>query len=218
MRTILVFFGCLAIGLATMAANARAAGKPAKPVAAERKASEPQIAVFAGGCFWGVEAVFEHTKGVLRAESGYAGGTATDADYDAVSSGSTGHAEAVRIVYDPSKIDYERLLAIFFTVAHDPTQRDRQGPDIGPQYRSEIFALDAEQARIAQAQIARLNAAKRFAAPIVTRVGTMRAFYPAEDYHQDYARKHPTQPYIVRHDAPKVAALRARFPEWYRAW
>jgi peptide-methionine (S)-S-oxide reductase len=212
----------LCLAAATLATSACAAGKsvalPDPKLDAPLAAGQEQVAVLAGGCFWGVEAVFEHTKGVKRVESGYSGGAANDANYDAVSRGSTRHAEAVRIVYDPAKISYGRLLKIFFSVVHDPTQLNRQGPDIGPHYRSEIFAANAKQADIARAYIAQLDAAKRFPARIVTKVGPLKAFYPAEDYHQDYARRNPNQPYIVYHDAPKVAALQKMFPEAYRPW
>jgi peptide-methionine (S)-S-oxide reductase len=180
-------------------------------------AGKEQIAVFAGGCFWGVEAVFEHTKGVKRVESGYAGGTPQTARYELVSSGRTAHAEAVRIIYDPAQVSYGQLLKVFFSVAHDPTQLNRQGPDTGAHYRSEIFAASAMQQKIATAYIAQLDAAKRFPKNIVTRVGPLKAFYPAEDYHQDYARLNPNQPYIVINDAPKVVALRKLLPELYRA-
>jgi peptide-methionine (S)-S-oxide reductase len=212
----------LCIATAALAATACAAGKtvalPDAALDAPLAAGNEQVAVFAGGCFWGIEAVFEHTKGVKRAESGYAGGSAADANYDIVSSGRTGHAEAVRIVYDPAKISYGRLLKIFFSVAHDPTQLNRQGPDTGPQYRSEIFATNAKQTDIAKAYIAQLDSAKRYPARIVTKIGPLSAFYPAESYHQDYAKLNPNQPYIVYHDAPKVAALQKLFPETYRAW
>ncbi|MBU1214516.1 MAG: peptide-methionine (S)-S-oxide reductase MsrA [Gammaproteobacteria bacterium] len=174
-----------------------------------------QTAVFAGGCFWGVELVFQHVKGVVSATSGYAGGTANTARYDAVSRGSTGHAEAVQVVYDPSKVSYGQLLKIFFAVAHDPTQLDRQGPDTGPQYRSAIFTMDAEQQRIAQAYIRQLEAARVYPNKIVTRLGTLPAFYPAEDYHQDFATRHPLHPYIYYHDRPKLERLKQQYPEWY---
>jgi peptide-methionine (S)-S-oxide reductase len=169
-------------------------------------------AVFAGGCFWGVEAVFEHVKGVTGAVSGYAGGTRQTADYERVSTGSTGHAESVEVTFDPKQVSYGELLRIFFQVAHDPTQLNRQGPDFGPQYRSAIFYVDDDQKRVAQAYIQQLSAAKAFDKPIVTQVVALPAFYPAEDYHQDYLRKHPTQPYIVMHDMPKLAALKDQFP------
>ena len=175
-----------------------------------------QTAVLAGGCFWGIEAVFEHVKGVIDAASGYAGGTAKTAKYEIVSSGRTGHAEAVRIKYDPSQISYGQLLKVFFSVAHDPTQLNRQGPDHGTQYRSAIFCADENQKRIAQAYIDQLNKANVFEAPIVTTVGIDNQFYMAEDYHQDYVVHHPDQPYIVMHDLPKVANLRTQFPGLYR--
>ncbi len=210
----------LCVATAALAASACAGGKsaalPDATLDTTIAAGQEQVAVLAGGCFWGVEAVFEHTKGVKRVESGYAGGRASDANYDMVSSGRTGHAEAVRIVYDPAKISYGQLLKIFFSVAHDPTQLNRQGPDTGTQYRSEIFATTAKQADIAKAYIAQLDAAKRFQARIVTKVGSLNAFYPAEAYHQDYARRNPNQPYIVIHDAPKVAALQRALPQFYR--
>jgi peptide-methionine (S)-S-oxide reductase len=178
--------------------------------------SREAVAVFAGGCFWGVEAVFEHVRGVKQAVSGYAGGNRTNARYPVVSTGATGHAEAVKVVYDPQLVSYGQLLKVFFSVAHDPTQLDRQGPDRGPQYRSEVFATSAAQQRAAEAYIAQLEAAKRFDRPIVTRVEPLRGFYPAEDYHQDYLRRHPDEPYIVRNDLPKLAALEARLPGLYR--
>jgi peptide-methionine (S)-S-oxide reductase len=211
---------CLAV--AALTNTACAAGKsvalPDAKLDTPLAAGKDQVAVLAGGCFWGVEAVFEHTKGVKRVESGYAGGNAADADYEKVSRGATTHAEVVRIVYDPAQISYGRLLKIFFSVAHDPTQLNRQGPDIGTQYRSEIFATTAQQTEIAKAYIAQLDAVKPFPSKIVTQVGPLKAFYRAEDYHQDYARLNPNQPYIVYHDAPKVAALQKMFPAQYRPW
>ena len=178
--------------------------------------SRTQTAVLAGGCFWGMESVFEHVKGVKDVVSGYAGGGAKDANYDAVSSEGTGHAEAVRITYDPSQISYAQLLQIYFTVAHDPTQVNRQWPDSGPSYRSAIFPQTPQQAAFAKAFIARLNGAHLFKAPIATKIES-GGFYPAEAYHQDYARKHPNTPYIVVNDRPKVAALQKRFPALYKA-
>jgi peptide-methionine (S)-S-oxide reductase len=175
----------------------------------------PQTAVFAGGCFWGVEAVFRHTRGVSKAVSGYAGGTKGEADYETVSSGRTRHAESVQVTYDPAQVSYGELLRIFFSVAHDPTQLNRQGPDHGPQYRSAIFTTSDEQKRVAQAYIAQLAAAKVFPQPIVTEVTPLPAFYAAEDYHQDYLAKHPNQPYIVFNDLPKLAALKEQFPTRY---
>lgn len=174
-----------------------------------------QTAVFAGGCFWGVEAVFEHVKGVTQAVSGYAGGTAETADYQKVSSGSTGHAEVVQVTYDPSKVSYGQLLKVFFSVAHNPTELNRQGPDTGPQYRSAIFYGDEAQKRVVQAYIAQLQTAKSFPRPIVTEVAPLKAFYAAEAYHQDYVVHHPDQPYIIYNDLPKVANLKKQFPQLY---
>ena len=182
---------------------------------AEKKGE--QTAVLAGGCFWGVEAVFEHVKGVIDVASGYAGGSAGSANYETVSNGGTGHAESVRIKYDPSQISYGQLLKVFFSVAHDPTQLNRQGPDIGTQYRSAIFCSNEDQKRIAQAYIDQLNKAKVFDRPIVTAVGVGTPFYVAEGYHQDYVVHHPNEPYIVMHDLPKVANLRKEFPNLYRS-
>ena len=177
--------------------------------------SGQQTAVIAGGCFWGIQAVFQHTKGVIRATSGYSGGSAKNAEYELVSTGETGHAESVQITFDPSKITYGQLLRIFFSVAHDPTQLNRQGPDEGTQYRSSIFYGTDEQKRIAEAYIAQLEKAKVFQRPIVTEIVPLKAFYPAEAYHQDYAALHPNNPYIVYNDAPKVAHLREQFPDLY---
>jgi peptide-methionine (S)-S-oxide reductase len=168
-------------------------------------------AVFAGGCFWGVEAVFERVKGVRSVTSGYAGGTAQTANYDLVSAEQTDHAEAVRIVYDPSVVSYGKLLQVYFSVAHDPTQLNRQGPDVGKSYRSAVFPQTADQTKVVRAYIAQLTAAKRYARPIVTRVESGK-FYAAEAYHQDFMRRNPNHPYIVRWDVPKVAAAKAAFP------
>ncbi len=173
-------------------------------------------AVFAGGCFWGIEAVFEHTKGVKSAVSGYAGGNPGNPSYEQVSTGDTGHAESVQVIYDPAQVSYGKLLQIFFSVAHDPTQLNRQGPDRGTQYRSELFYNNAQQQRIAESYIKQLTAAKTFSRPIVTKVEKLRAFFPAEEYHQDYLAHHPNQPYIVINDQPKVAALKKQFPDIYR--
>ncbi len=173
-------------------------------------------AYFAGGCFWGIEGVFEHVKGVKSAVSGYSGGTVVNPSYDRVTGGETGHAETVRVIYDPAEIGYGKLLHIFFSVAHDPTQLNRQGPDRGTQYRSAIFFNNLEQQRIAQKYIAQLTSAKFFSQPIVTQLVKLNAFYRAEDYHQDYMVHHPNQPYIVFHDAPKVAALKKQFADVYR--
>jgi len=172
-------------------------------------------AVFAGGCFWGVEAVFKHVKGVSSAVSGYAGGSAKTAHYEIIGMGLTGHAESVQVSYDPSQISYGQLLRVFFSVAHDPTQLNRQGPDVGTQYRSAIFYADPEQQRIAQAYIEQLQNAKVFGRPIVTQLAPLNAFYPAEDYHQDYLAKHPDSMYIVINDLPKLNHLKQEFPQFY---
>jgi peptide-methionine (S)-S-oxide reductase len=174
-----------------------------------------QTAVLAGGCFWGVQGVYQHTTGVISAVSGYAGGDKAQANYRAVSSGATTHAEAVEIKYDPRQVSYGKLLQIFFSVVHDPTQRDRQGPDTGAQYRSEIFATTLEQKAIAESYVAQLNAAKVYRKPIATRISTLPAFYPAEAYHQDYLTLHPNQPYIVINDLPKVENLKTLFAANY---
>jgi peptide-methionine (S)-S-oxide reductase len=174
-----------------------------------------QTAVLAGGCFWGVQGVYQHTTGVISAVSGYAGGDKAQANYRAVSSGATTHAEAVEIKYDPRQVSYGKLLQIFFSVVHDPTQRDRQGPDTGAQYRSEIFATTLEQKAIAESYVAQLNAAKVYLKPIATRISTLPAFYPAEAYHQDYLTLHPNQPYIVINDLPKVENLKTLFAANY---
>jgi peptide-methionine (S)-S-oxide reductase len=173
-------------------------------------------AVLAGGCFWGMESVFEHVKGVTDVVSGFAGGSARDANYEAVSSERTGHAEAVKITYDPKQVSYGQLLQIFFTVAHDPTQVNRQGPDSGPSYRSAIFPQTPVQAQAARAFIAKLSAAHIFKTPIATRIES-GGFYAAEAYHQDFARRHPFYPYIVVNDRPKVVALKARYPSLFKA-
>jgi peptide-methionine (S)-S-oxide reductase len=175
-----------------------------------------EVAVFAGGCFWGVQGVFQHVTGVSNAVSGYAGGDKATAQYHTVGSGQTGHAESVQITYDPRKISYGRLLQIYFSVAHDPTELNRQGPDTGTQYRSAIFPLNADQAKIAKAYIAQLNQARVFSAAIVTKIEPDRAFYPAEDYHQDFLTRNPTYPYIVYNDLPKVENLKKTFPDLYR--
>jgi len=174
-----------------------------------------QTAVLAGGCFWGVQGVFQHTAGVLNAVSGYSGGSKTTADYQMVSTGTTGHAESVQITYDPKKISYGRILQIFFSVVHDPTQLNRQGPDSGTQYRSAIFTADLEQKKVAEAYIAQLNAAKVYRKPIVTKVSPLEGFFPAEAYHQDYLTLHPNQPYIAYNDIPKVENLKKLFAENY---
>ncbi len=174
-----------------------------------------ETVVFSGGCFWGIQAVFEHVKGVTRATAGYSGGQVKNPSYEEVSSGTTGHAESVEVVYDPSRTTFGQLLKIFFSVAHDPTELNRQGPDFGTQYRSAIFYSNADQQRIAQAYVAQLTEAKTFSSPIVTAIAPLKAFYRAEDYHQDYAAHNPDSPYIMINDLPKVANLKKQFPDLY---
>ncbi len=189
----------------------------APTVGAELASSAAEdTAVFAGGCFWGIEAVFEHVKGVKQAISGYAGGHLAHPTYEQVSSGDTGHAESVEVIYDPAQVSYGKLLQIFFSVAHDPTQLNRQGPDHGTQYRSAIFYRNAQQQRVAESYIKQLTDAKTFSRPIVTQVAKLNGFYEAEDYHQNYLENHPNQLYIVINDKPKVAALKKEFPDIYR--
>lgn len=213
----------LTLGVVALLTACNFAGARSKPVAlpdakvdAPLKAGKDQVAVFAGGCFWGVEAVFEHVKGVKDAVSGYSGGSGSTADYQTVGTGNTGHAESVKVTYDPSKVSYGQLLEVYFSVAHDPTQLNRQSPDVGTQYRSEIFATDADQLRIAKAYITQLTAAKVFPQPIVTKLAPLKGFYRAEAYHQNYLVRHPNQPYIVYNDAPKLVHLKAMFPELYK--
>src|ERR1700687_1055503 len=215
-RFALILLGSL-LGAAACNAKANtAAAVPQPALAASRaSASGQQSAVISGGCFWGIQAVFQHVKGVISATSGYSGGAANTAEYELVSGGDTGHAESVKITYDPSQITYGQLLRVFFSVAHDPTQLNRQGPDTGSQYRSSVFYGSEEQKRIAEAYIAQLDKAKIFPRPIVTQVVPLKAFYPAEAYHQDYAARHPDNPYIAFNDAPKVAHLRQQFPDLY---
>jgi peptide-methionine (S)-S-oxide reductase len=187
------------------------------PALDEAPAAGLQKAVVAGGCFWGIQGVYQHTVGVVSAVSGYSGGTKESADYGQVSAHRTQHAESVEITFDPQKITYGKLLQILFSVAHNPTELDRQGPDVGHQYRSDIFYVNDEQKKIAEAYIGQLDAAKVFSRPIVTRVDALQAFYPAEAYHQDYATLHPMQPYIAINDLPKIENLKRIFPEVYRA-
>ena len=189
---------------------------PAQDLAAAPGATSA-TAVLAGGCFWGVQGVFQHVRGVSGAVSGYAGGDAASARYEAVGSGRTGHAEAVRITYDPRQVSYGRLLQIYFSVAHDPTELNRQGPDSGPQYRSTIFPQNAEQMRVARSYIAQLDRARVFGRPIATTTEPLKAFYPAEAYHQDFLARHPRHPYIVVNDVPKVDDLKRVFPDSWRA-
>ncbi len=207
-------------GLAIKSYPAAAEGARALPMPAVDQPpgqATSAVVVLAGGCFWGVQGVFQHVKGVTNAVSGYAGGDRKSADYEAVSSGRTGHAESVQVTYDPRQISYGRVLQIFFSVAHDPTQLNRQGPDTGTQYRSAIFPLNADQAEIAKAYIAQLDQAKAFKKAIVTKVEPDRSFYPAENYHQDFLTRNPTYPYIVYNDLPKIEDLRRLLPELYRA-
>ena len=185
-------------------------------VSSANAAPTEQTAVFAGGCFWGVDAVFKHVRGVTNVESGYAGGNAATAHYEMVREGNTGHAESVRVRFDPAKISYQQLLQVFFSVAHDPTELNRQGPDSGTQYRSAIFYTSDEQMKIAQSTIQQLTATHKFSAPIVTQVVPLQQFYPAEDYHQNYLALHPYQPYIVFNDKPKLEQLRRQFPGLYQ--
>lgn len=213
----------LAVAMVALMGACSLAGARSKPVAlpdakldTPLAAGKDQVAVFAGGCFWGVEAVFEHVKGVKDVVSGYSGGSAMSAHYAVVGTGQTGHAEAVRVVYDPQVISYGQLLKVYFSVAHDPTQLNRQAPDTGTQYRSEIFSASTVQQKVANAYIAQLTAAKAFVAPIVTKVEPLKSFYPAEAYHQDYLRLNPNQPYIVYNDAPKLVHLKQLFPKLYK--
>jgi len=201
----------LAITLASVALSA--AGFPNPTVDLPRTASTTEKAVLAGGCFWGVEAIFDSLKGVTDAVSGYAGGTAGTAQYEVVSSGTTGHAESVEITYDPSKVSYGQILKVYFSVAHDPTQLNRQGPDTGTQYRSAIFYANQDQKRIAEAYIAQLDAAKVYPHKIVTKLEPLKGFYAAEAYHQDYVAHNPYQPYVMFNDAPKLKHFQEQFPE-----
>jgi peptide-methionine (S)-S-oxide reductase len=206
----------LAVTTACTAGNAASLAVPT-PTMDATKAAKPgqQTAVIAGGCFWGIQAVFQHVKGVVKATSGYSGGEAKTAEYEVVSTGETGHAESVKVTYDPSQITYGELLRVFFSVAHDPTQLNRQGPDDGTQYRSVIFYGSDEQKKIAESYVSQLDRSGVFPRPIVTQVVPLKAFYPAEAYHQDYATRHPYEPYIVFNDAPKVVHLKQQFPELY---
>jgi peptide-methionine (S)-S-oxide reductase len=202
----------------TAASSAEVARAVPLPLSDEVPNQEPSaVAVFAGGCFWGVQGVFQHVAGVTNAASGYAGGEAKTARYEVVGSGMTGHAEAVQITYDPRRISYGRLLQIYFSVAHDPTQLNRQGPDIGTQYRSAIFPATAEQARVAKAYIEQIDQAKVFPAAVVTKLEPDKTFYAAESYHQNYLTLHPNNPYIVFNDLPKLDELKRFLPDLYRA-
>jgi peptide-methionine (S)-S-oxide reductase len=209
----------LGVAVSILSCMAHAAGKAPIPAPATDAtlagASGRKTAVFAGGCFWGTQAVFERVKGVIKTTAGYAGGSASTATYDQVTTETTGHAESVEVEYDPSKITYGQLLRIFFSVAHDPTELNRQGPDVGTSYRSAIFYSNDEQRRIATAYIAQMDAAKVFPKPIVTQVTPLKGFYRAEDYHQDYALHHPENPYILVCDRPKIGALKEQFPDLF---
>ena len=209
----------LAALIACSSASAAAADAnvalPEPPKDAPALTAGTQTAVFAGGCFWGVDAVFKHVKGVSKVVSGYAGGAAATARYEEVGSGSTGHAESVEVTYDPAVVSYGTLLKVFFTVAHDPTELNRQGPDTGPQYRSTIFIANDAQRAAASAYIAQLTKAGVYSKPIVTTLEPLKAFYAAEDYHQNYLALHPTQAYIVYNDMPKLELLKRRLPELY---
>jgi len=207
--------GTVAWNRASAAGSSSLLPNPVVDAALAAKPGE-QTAVVSGGCFWGIQAVFQHVKGVKTAISGYAGGSAATAEYEVVSTGATGHAESVKITYDPAQISYGQLLKVFFSVAHDPTQLNRQGPDTGTQYRSAIFYANEEQKHIAEAYIAQLGQAKSFPRPIVTQVVPLKAFYPAEAYHQNYATIHPDNPYIAINDAPKVDHLREQLPDLYK--
>lgn len=214
--------GCVAIAAGVFAAqrianSAEAATKIPPPAQDEKVgATHSETAVFAGGCFWGVQGVFEHVRGVKQVAAGYSGGAANTAQYETVSDGNTGHAESVQITYDPTQITYGRLLQIFFSVAHDPTELDYQGPDHGTQYRSAIFPANPEQSSVAQSYIAQLEKAHVFSGPIVTRVENFKGFYPAEAYHQNFLVNHPNYPYIMINDLPKVSELKRMFPDLYR--
>lgn len=214
-----LLLGAIYVGSNAAAQSPIAIPAPTSTVLAQSAPSSaaPQRIVLAGGCFWGIQAVFQHTKGVLNAVSGYAGGRATDATYEQVSSGATGHAEAVQITFDPQQISYGQLLQIYFSVAHDPTQLNRQYPDSGTQYRSAVFYQDAVQKAVAERYIAQLDAAKLFPAKIVTEVSALQGFYPAEKYHQNYATVHPDAAYIAHFDLPKITHLKTLLPNLYRA-
>ena len=216
---LLGLIGVLALVAGTWLVTASAAERAVKlppPAFDPPPTAQQETAVFAGGCFWGVQAVFQHTAGVLNAVSGYAGGEPQTAKYEMVGSGRTGHAESVQVTYDPSKVSYGKLLQIFFSVAHDPTQLNYQGPDHGPQYRSALFYRDAAQKQVAERYIAQLEAAHAYPQKIVTQLAPLKGFYPAEAYHQDYATLHPTAGYIVAFDLPKIENLKKMMPEVYR--
>ena len=220
-RKLLALAGATVLSACTYLGSSVAAEKAVKlpPPATDMPAASQgarETAVFAGGCFWGVQAVFQHTNGVLNAVSGYAGGEKDTANYQAIGSGRTGHAESVQVTYDPKVVSYGKLLQIYFSVAHDPTQLNRQGPDHGTQYRSAVFYKDANQKQVTEGYVAQLDAAKVYPAKIVTQITPLTAFYPAEGYHQDYATLNPTSPYIAMFDLPKIANLKTVMPEVFR--
>src|SRR6266852_4859817 len=224
------FLAALAVAMAAFAASCGADAQPPSPTPASisfpktavdnpfAPANGRETAVISGGCFWGIQAVYEHTKGVISATSGYTGGTTDTAQYETVSSGKTSHAESVKVVFDPSEITYGQILMIFFSVAHNPTELNKQGPDWGTQYRSSVFYGTPEQKKIAEAYITQLNAAKIFASKIMTQGVPLNGFYPAEGYHQDYLKHHTDNPYIVINDLPKIQSLKKQFPELYREY
>ncbi len=221
MRRLAIFAAALLAGGAlfssmTPGSAAEAAVVAPAPAMAEPVVGHRETAIFAGGCFWGVEGVFAHVKGVISATSGYAGGAASTADYETVSSGTTGHAEAVRVVFDPAQVNYADLLRIYFSVVADPTQINRQGPDTGTQYRSALFPVSASQNQVARAYLAQLTAAHTFTRPIATRLEMNRPFYPAEEHHQDFMARNPNYPYILANDRPKVEALQRLFPAHWK--
>jgi len=213
MKSMNHFVGIAGVIVLIAGFSVSAATLPGPAVDENRSEKKTETAVFAGGCFWGVEAVFDAVKGVSDAVAGYAGGSKANAHYEIVSTGTTGHAESVEITFDPSQISFGKLLEIYFSVAHDPTELNRQGPDEGTQYRSEIFYTSEEQKRVAEAYIQQLDAAKVFRKPIVTKVAPLQAFYRAEEYHQDYVAHNPNQPYVAYNDVPKVAHLHKEFPD-----
>ncbi|WMY12482.1 peptide-methionine (S)-S-oxide reductase MsrA [Paraburkholderia phenoliruptrix] len=215
-----VGFGLLALLLAQRVAFSSENAVPIAPPALDEPvpaaSAHEETAVFAGGCFWGVQGVFQHVRGVKQAVSGYSGGQRDTAHYETVSGGATGHAESVQVTFDPAQVTYGQLLQVYFSVIHDPTQLDRQGPDSGPQYRSAVFPLNDTQRRVAQSYIAQLDKAHAFPAPIVTKLEPFKGFYPAEFYHQNYLTEHPNSAYIALNDIPKVASLKRLFPSLYR--
>jgi len=218
-RSMAAFAAVIAVAVFAFADRLHGASRQPVPlpsvVTDEHPSAKTETTVFAGGCFWGIQSVFQHTKGVISATSGYAGGWAQKPSYEDVSSGRTGHAESVRVVFDPAQISYGQLLKIFFSVAHDPTQLNHQGPDVGTQYRSALFYMTDEQKRVAESYIEELTKSHAFARPIVTEVKALKDFFPAEAYHQNYAELHPNEPYIVYNDAPKIVNLKKQFPELY---